>query len=95
VPDRASESRLGALIAAPLNAQVAGPLPCDQISLEVFPRTAHWKGFSGFDVKSNGLVAFCDVVLPVSDQFSLITGFSAMSFVNSFDAQGYSFGVSA
>jgi hypothetical protein len=83
------------LSADPLNARAAGALPCDQVSLEVFPRTAHWEGFSGFEVKSNGLVVSCGFVLPVSDQFSLITGFSAMSFVNSFDAQSYSFGASA
>ncbi len=86
---------LCALIAEPATAQVAGPLPCDQVSLEVFPRTAHWKGFSGLDVKSNGLVVSCGVHLPLSDRFSLVTGFSAMSFVNSFDVQSYAVGASA
>ncbi|WP_176224396.1 hypothetical protein [Maritimibacter sp. HL-12] len=78
-----------------MNAQAAGPLPCDQVSLEVVPRSAHWAGFSGFEIKSNGLEVSCGFHLPLSDQFTLVTGFSAMSFVNSFDVQSYAVGTSA
>lgn len=82
-------------LAGPLQAQSFDGFPCNQISVEVFPRTAHLRGFSGdFGVKSNGLVISCGFVFPVSHSFSVVTGFSAMSFVNSFDVQSYSFGAS-
>jgi len=82
------------LASAPLLGQTSAAL-CDQVSVGAFPRTAHARDFDGtFDIRSNGLVVTCGYVLPVSSSLTLVTGYSAMSFVNSFGVQSYSFGAS-
>lgn len=81
------------VIGNPLHAQSPRSFICDQISVEMFPRTAHFKGFAGkFDLVSNGFVATCGFAFPVFRNLSIVTGYSVMSFVNSFGVQSYSFG---
>lgn len=78
----------------PLLAQSRSQAPCDQVSMEIFPRTGHFKGFKGLDVQSNGLYLSCGVSFSLSDDLDVVAGVSAMSFVNSFDVQSYSAGAS-
>lgn len=81
------------LLANPVHAQSGDDLLCDQVSFEVFPRSSHFKGFSGqFAIHSSGFAVTCGLALPLSGNVKAMAGLSAMSFVNSFDTQSYSFG---
>ncbi|MZR15398.1 hypothetical protein GQE99_20490 [Maritimibacter sp. DP07] len=82
------------LVTGPVAAQSRPEVACDQISMEIFPRTGHFKGFSGLDVQSNGLYLSCGYSFSVSRDVEVVAGVSAMTFVNSFDVQSYSAGAS-
>lgn len=82
------------LTSGPVAAQARPELPCAQVSMEIFPRTGHFKGFSGLDVQSNGLYLSCGYTFSISRDVEVIAGVAAMTFVNSFDVQSYSAGAS-